>query len=77
MYLIHLHLIPLYLLHISYLLMRLLPLVLEFLQIAPFDGIVQQIYVSPGDEVQANQLMLAIEPVEVEVADNEAIIIYS
>ncbi|MGE7118990.1 urea carboxylase [Peribacillus sp. NPDC046944] len=49
---------------------------MEFPQVAPFDGIVKQIYVSPGDEVQANQLMVALEPIEVEVKDDESIIIY-
>jgi len=47
---------------------------MEFPQVAPFDGIVRQIYVSPGDEVQANQLMLAIEPVKLEVVNDEEFI---
>lgn len=47
---------------------------MEFPQMAPFDGIVRQMYVASGDEVQPNQLMLAIEPVAVEVANNEAVV---
>lgn len=44
---------------------------MEFPQFAPFDGIVREIYVSPGDEVQGNQIMLAVEREVVEVGNNE------
>ena len=47
---------------------------MEFSQSAPFDGIVREIYVSPGDEVHANQLMVALEPIVAEVASDEEVI---
>lgn len=47
---------------------------MEFPQLAPCAGIVRKVYVAPSEEVQANQLMVALEPIEVEVEAYEPVV---